>query len=89
MPVVIVPGEREVPTEPGFVPVARHEDVTLELLRSIGPLVPELPRKDLTGEQQEDPSDPSALAAAAEQSRAELAGAPRRPASQVLHLNRG
>ena len=36
MPVVIVPGEREVPTEPGFVPVARHEDVTLELLRSIG-----------------------------------------------------
>ena len=88
MPVVIVPGEREVPTEPGFVPVTRHEDVTLELLRSIGPLVPELPRREVTAAQQEDPSDPAARAAAAEQSRAELEAAPRRPASQVLRLNR-
>ncbi|MDN5573549.1 MAG: HAD family phosphatase [Micrococcales bacterium] len=89
MPVVIVPGEREVPTEPGFVPVARHEDVTLELLRSIGPLVPELPRCDMTADLQGDPSEASAGADAADRSRAELERATRRPASQVLRLNRG
>lgn len=46
MPVVLVPGDKPVPPQPGFVPVASHAEVTIELLRSIGPLIPDLTRAD-------------------------------------------
>lgn len=46
MPVILVPGDKPVETEAGFVPVAAHTDVTLERIRQIGPLIPDLPRAD-------------------------------------------
>ncbi|KAA9395336.1 HAD family phosphatase [Kocuria coralli] len=46
MPAVLVPGDKPVPWEPGFVPVDAHTKVTLERLRQIGPLLPDLPRAD-------------------------------------------
>ncbi|MDO4253833.1 MAG: HAD family phosphatase [Kocuria sp.] len=46
MPVIVVPGDKPVEAEPGFVPVQSHTEVTLERIRQIGPLVPDLPRTD-------------------------------------------
>lgn len=46
MPVVVVPGEKPVQWQPGFVPVNSHTDVTLERIRQIGPLIPDLPQAD-------------------------------------------
>lgn len=45
MPVLVVPGERVVPPEPGFVHAADHAEVTLARLRAIGPLIPDLPHR--------------------------------------------
>ncbi|WP_233568574.1 MULTISPECIES: HAD family hydrolase [Kocuria] len=46
MPAILVPGDKPVPQEPGFVRVEVHTDVTLERLRAVGPLIPDLPRAD-------------------------------------------
>ncbi|MDO5618591.1 HAD family hydrolase [Kocuria sp.] len=46
MPVILVPGDKPVDPEPGFVPVEAHTDVTLEHIRQVGPLIPDLPRAD-------------------------------------------
>lgn len=93
MPVVIVPGEREVPTEPGFFPVAQHQEVTLGLLRGIGPLVPDLPRKDVAAfaaperDSRDAADDHPAGGSAAEASDGDAPAVPR-PAGQLLRINR-
>lgn len=51
MPVILVPGDKPVEPEPGFVPVEAHTEVTLERIRQIGPLIPDLPRADGPPEQ--------------------------------------
>ena len=84
MPVVVVPGEREVPLEPGFVPVDRHEDVTLELLRGIGPLVPDLPRKEVAG----FADDGSGDGARSDEAPDDDTQPALRPAGRVLRVNR-
>lgn len=85
MPVIVVPGEREVPGQPGFVFAADHEEVTLAMMRGIGPLVPDLPRRPVIMEAPEQAPSPEEIAAARQQA-ASAQSPVLRPASEVLRV---
>lgn len=70
MPAIVVPGDKPVPWQPGFAPVDSHTAVTLDYIRRLGPLVPDLPHAD----------EPPAQKLAHD--------ADRRPAGEILHVNR-
>lgn len=83
MPVLVVPGERVVPREPGFVHAADHGEVTLARLRAIGPLIPDLPHRRAADSGR---SGAAGQPGAHRQSAAPGQDAVRRPAGELLSV---
>lgn len=75
MSVLVVPGERAVPSEPGFVHAVDHAEVTLARLRAIGPLIPDLPHRAVGAPGPQ---------AAARQTGSAAQKVARRPAGEIL-----